>query len=301
MHKTLLALLVSVLVCAVELSPVHADDNKALAQEHYNAGLRAYNVGEFDQAINEWKAAYQYLGAPDFLFNIAQAYRQKREYAEAIFFYNSYLRGKPDAANVDEVTALRDEMVALLEDQKSNEETAPEPKEGLGLNGERAEVQPSRGGSSSTVQTGPAAGQGGSLVGGTEAGPVDLRSSSADGKGLRWAGLIAGGTGVAFVATGIAFALSASSTESDLELAAANRKVWSESFANMEESAERSATIGTALMVTGIAAIVGGGVTYYLGHQKGQESKLAAGVQVTPTLALQGDGARAGLAMGWSF
>lgn len=295
-----LGVLVSVFVCAVYSAPVQAQEapqeNKALAQEHYNAGLRAYNVGEFDQAIKDWKAAYQYLGAPDFLFNIAQAYRQKRDYAQAVFFYNSYLRGKPEAANVAEVTALRDEMQALLDAQASTE-TLP-PMDVVDPNATETAATPTAL-KSATETASEIPGQGASAG----AGEVTLRDSPppSDGKTLRLVGVIAGGTGVAFVATGIAFALFASSTESDLEKAAANGEAWSDEFSDMEDSAERSATIGTVLIVTGVVAIVGGAATYYFGRKKREEAKGLAGATVTPTVALDSEGARAGLTMGWNF
>lgn len=277
MHRALLASFALVLGTvwgpAVASAQDASADNSAKAQELYNAGLRAYNVGEFDQAIKDWKAAYQFLGVPDFLFNIAQAYRQKQDFAEAVFFYNAYLRGKPDAANVAEVTALRDEMAALLEAQRTTEAMPPDPD----------------------VVADPATSTG--------AAPPEIVESrtqdSSAGKGLRVGGLVAGATGIAFVATGVAFALSASSTESDLEAAATNLEVWSDEYADREASAERSATIGTVLVATGAAAIVGGGVLYYLGYKKRKESSGMASLTLRPTLEPQRSGA--GVSLGWSF
>lgn len=296
MSKALWVVMVWVLVCTWG-SSAHAQDdqqdNKALAQEHYNAGLRAYNVGEFDQAIKDWKQAYQYLGAPDFLFNIAQAYRQKREYTEAIFFYNSYLRGKPDAANLAEVTALRDEMVALLKAQESTATLPPTDVVDPNADTTRAETP--------VVADATERPEQGSQVSPTTMVNQD-RSAPSGGESLRLTGMIAGGAGVAFLATGIVFALSASSTESDLERAAAAGEPWSDKFADMESSAESSATIGTVLVVVGVAAMIGGGASYYLGHKKREDARaLASGVQVKPTLSLAPEGASAGLGMGWNF
>ena len=69
--------------------PKPANDAKAEAQERYQVGLQAYNVGDFDVAIKEWKLCYRLHASPQFLFNIAQAYRGKSDYQHAAFFFNA--------------------------------------------------------------------------------------------------------------------------------------------------------------------------------------------------------------------
>lgn len=312
MQRALVALAM-VVAMATGSSTSWADesgDDKVKAQQHYGAGLRAYNLGDFDRAIAEWKTAYQFLGAPDFLFNIAQAYRQKRNYDEAVFFYNAYLRGKPDAPNLAEVTALRDEMLALSAKQVQNEQMAPEPKELLGPDGEPTQVEPPK---SSTGESASSANSesesesaASSAVESHPAPPaevgIDLApASTADGRGLRTTGVIAGAAGTAFIATGIVFALSASSAEDQLERAAANQEPWSDAFANKESSADRNATLGTVLIVTGAVAIIGGGVSYYLGHRQAITSNEGRGMRVQPTLATANGDTRAGIALALEF
>ena len=128
-------------------------ENQALAQERYDAGKRAYDIGAFDEAITEWKKAYQFFGAPDFLFNIAQAYRQKRDYDEAVFFFNAYLRASPTAPNHAEVTALRDEMVALQERERKMKNAPPR------------DVQPASGTNTAPARSGEGATKTGSGLG----------------------------------------------------------------------------------------------------------------------------------------
>jgi tetratricopeptide (TPR) repeat protein len=236
----------------------HADDataeNKALAQERYDAGKRAYDIGDFDAAIVEWKKAYQLFGAPDFLFNIAQACRQKRDYDEAIFFFNAYLRAQPNARNRPEVEALRDEMVALKNKEQVMRQAPPQ------------DVQPVDA-SKTTSRPDPDVSEAIEPTGGV--GKTDRGGS------WRTGGVIAGATGLAFVATGLAFSLSASSTESDLEKAAANQTPWSDDLKDMEAAGERNATIGTSLMIVGGLGVVGGALAYYLGRERADESVVA--------------------------
>jgi len=59
-------------------------DKKAEAKAHYEKGLSHYNLGEWDQAIAEFRAAYAISSAPGLLFNIAQSFRLKKDYDLAI-------------------------------------------------------------------------------------------------------------------------------------------------------------------------------------------------------------------------
>jgi len=63
----------------------------------YAEGRRHYDLAEWDQAIASFKEAYTAYAEPLFLFNIAQAYRQKGDCAGARTFYKSYLRNATDA------------------------------------------------------------------------------------------------------------------------------------------------------------------------------------------------------------
>jgi len=285
-----------ILACVLlsSVSTAAADDdattakNQALAQERYDAGKRAYDIGAFDEAITEWKKAYQFFGAPDFLFNIAQAYRQKRDYNEAVFFFNAYLRASPTAPNHAEVTALRDEMVALQERELQMKNAPPR------------EVQPALGGATTNSTD---AGEASSTTAATSAGSgLDVSAKPlgpAQDKGASWrlGGIVAGGAGVALAATGLAFALSAQSTEKDLETAAANQEPWSSAFEDREAAGKRNATIGTSLMVVGGIGIVGGIAAYVLGAGKRHERSLA----VAPLLEQTATHTSVGLSMGMRF
>src|SRR3954468_304382 len=88
------------------------------AREHYERGLAKYNLAEFDAAIVEFKQSYELSKAPRLLFNIAQAYRLKRDPESALYFYNTYLRADPHAPNRDDVEAKIEEMRRALDEQK---------------------------------------------------------------------------------------------------------------------------------------------------------------------------------------
>ena len=77
------------LTVALLSSTAFADE--ATARKKYDAGERAYNLGEFDKAVNLFKEAYADWPEPAFLFNIAQTYRQVGDCKQALFFYKRYL------------------------------------------------------------------------------------------------------------------------------------------------------------------------------------------------------------------
>ena len=83
------------------------------ARQLFQQGSKLYDVGQFDKAIEAWQHGYEEKPDPSFLFNIAQAYRQKEDPAKALFFYKSYLRNAPKAPNRADV----EQRIAALQKQ----------------------------------------------------------------------------------------------------------------------------------------------------------------------------------------
>lgn len=69
--------------------PAFADE--ATARRDFDAGERAYNLGDFNKAVELFKKAYEEWPEPAFLFNIAQTYRQAGDCKQALFFYKRFL------------------------------------------------------------------------------------------------------------------------------------------------------------------------------------------------------------------
>jgi hypothetical protein len=68
------------------------------ARERFDQGSAHYNLGEYDEAIFEFKAAYRIEPRPQFLWSIAQSQRLKGDFAAAIRSYESFLRAGPTPA-----------------------------------------------------------------------------------------------------------------------------------------------------------------------------------------------------------
>ena len=84
-----------VLLCSATASAQQKPDVSALEA----SGNKHFELAEYDAAITDFKEAFRISDEPGFLYNIAQAYRLKRDCREASTFYKTYLRRAPTAPN----------------------------------------------------------------------------------------------------------------------------------------------------------------------------------------------------------
>jgi hypothetical protein len=98
------------------------DDAKALFDE----GEKAFDVGRFEDAATRWIAAYELVGNPTLLYNIAQAYRLANSYDKALQFYQAYLRRVEKTKVRAEVEARMIEMRKLGDLQRKSNEAPPQ-------------------------------------------------------------------------------------------------------------------------------------------------------------------------------
>jgi len=209
-----------VLVLARGASAEPNDGAVREAREHYERGLREYNLGELDGAIAEFKAAYVRSEAPGLLFNLAQAYRLKRDTERALLLYRSYLRALPNAPNRADAEARIAELAALVE------RPAPAP----------AALAPSA--QPIAIAAAP--------------------SARRPGRPLVISGLAVGAAGVVALAVGVALGVDAQGTSDQLSRLAAQRGAWSDGASRAYQSAAREATAATVLdAVGGVAAGTG--------------------------------------------
>jgi Tetratricopeptide repeat len=98
-------------------STAEADRRAAEAKQRYENGMAHFNLEEWDPAIEEWKAGYRAKPSPQFLYNIAQAYRASKRYDKALSFYQRYLRSNPKASNRAEVERHISSLTSLIEQE----------------------------------------------------------------------------------------------------------------------------------------------------------------------------------------
>jgi tetratricopeptide (TPR) repeat protein len=78
--------------------------------EHVALGHRLYQRGQYQEAIVEFRRAYELRADPHFLYEIAETYRQLGATDQALFYYDRYLVGAPGAPDRD---AVEDRVLEL--------------------------------------------------------------------------------------------------------------------------------------------------------------------------------------------
>jgi len=256
---------VIVLVCLGLATPAMAQPKKptraqkAKARDLYEEGQRFYNIGEYDQAIEKFKASYVQVPAPLLLFNIAQAYRLSGDCEQALRSYETYLREVPKPANKRQV----DQAVQICE-QKIAAETPAEPPP---VAKDPAQPEPTR------VAEAPAE---------PESEPEaevddEPEAGARPGRTKKIIGIAVGATGLALTATGAYFGLQASSQASDIE---EFDGTWDQSWEDKESAQRRNRVLAPVLIGTGVAAIAGGVFMYLWGDREATD---AAELAVAPT------------------
>ncbi len=82
-----------------------SDSPDARYKARVDTGKKAYSRGEYERAIEEFKAAFDIKPSAGLLFNIAKSYERMARYEEAIDFFTQYLDldpNAPDRADVEE-------------------------------------------------------------------------------------------------------------------------------------------------------------------------------------------------------
>jgi tetratricopeptide (TPR) repeat protein len=115
------------MIAFVVFALLHGDP-EAAARLHFEKAERAYRVGNYDVAVDEYQAAYDAKSAPEFLFNLAQALRKRFAVAGAtgdlrrgIEVFRAYLREDPQTPKRETVERLLTDMRATLADIEARE------------------------------------------------------------------------------------------------------------------------------------------------------------------------------------
>src|SRR5450432_4231358 len=165
---------------AAEITPQQKQEMKTL----YERATRAYDVGKYNEAIEEYQKAYEIGGDPPMLYNIAQAYRLNDQPGEALRFYRRYLQRAPSARNREDVERKIADLEKSVEEKRKAQAAATPPL---------VTAAPSPVGPPAPVPPAPAPGETGGTTPGTEPPPAtgDGGSSTAR-KAVAWSFVGAG-------------------------------------------------------------------------------------------------------------
>ncbi|MBU1242666.1 tetratricopeptide repeat protein [Myxococcota bacterium] len=92
----------SVILCLLSIAlvvPPAAAVDREKARAHYDQGEKYYRLGEFENALGEYKKVLEYVDSAEMYYNIGQCHRMLKEYEKALFFYRRYLSHVPNAPN----------------------------------------------------------------------------------------------------------------------------------------------------------------------------------------------------------
>jgi tetratricopeptide (TPR) repeat protein len=138
--------ILAVLVIVAALGGIASADDASNAKKFFLSGSKHFDLGEYTDALNDFKEGYRLKDDPVFLYNIAQCHRLLNQNTEALRAYKTYLRRAPTAANRDEV----ERKIAAIEEAQAaaNKATTTPPNQVLPPNGP--------GGEPATTTTAPA-------------------------------------------------------------------------------------------------------------------------------------------------
>src|SRR5215831_1484249 len=127
--RFILILLVA-LVASVSSTRAWADDPRAEARTHYQAGMKAYSGGDYKVAIKEFSAAQAIAPADLNNYNLALCYDKLGDAEPAVQYYKEYLNKVPNADKRSEIeasiarldSALKSAQAKKAEEQKKLDE-----------------------------------------------------------------------------------------------------------------------------------------------------------------------------------
>lgn len=223
------------------------------ARKHYERGRVHHERREYELALREYERAYDLEPTPALLFNIAQVYLLSGDREKALEHYHEYVVLEPEG----EVSDLARQRIAELERELG--QASPEELE------TPADTDaPAADGEAAGEADGEAAGEAATAPAEVERAPA--RRGSA-GRGLRVAGLATAGLGLVGVGLGVKLGLDASRIQDDLEGQPEGTPWTFDDLYAEGEAASRNMWISYGV---GAAALVTGGVLYYLGRSGGR-------------------------------
>lgn len=238
-------------------SPPNADAIKK-AEGHFNKGEEFRTFGNFEEAIREYLAGYELTGAPEFLFNVGQAYREKGDKRMAVAYYKKYLGldSKGDGM------LFAKSHIEVLEKEIRDEEAAVaalKAKEQAAEAKRKADADAARKAAEATAKL-EAEKAAKSKVSESEG-----RRRKTTARYLRLGGVGVAAAGVVAAGVGIYFGSKASSLSDEASREAIVLGTWSDELEDKVDDAESAQTKMFVLLGSAGVAVIGGGVLYYVG------------------------------------
>lgn len=234
-----------------------------------SSGNKHFELAEYDAAISDFKEAFRISDEPGFLYNIAQAYRLKRDCREASTFYKNYLRRVPDAPNAAKIRDRIKEMDTCAATQPVTPVVTPTTPT------EPVVTTPT---TTPTPQPPPEE-------------PVDVPPPTNNRAWMKWSGIA--GIGVGAIGLGLAVKFGLDGKSADDELADKCKTSCSSDVALALENDGKAANRNMVIFGVAGGAILAAGVVFLVMSRGGSSEKPTVALSITPESA--------GATYGWSF
>jgi hypothetical protein len=218
-------------------------DTTAGASDHVAKGRRAFELGLFEEAIDEFMEAYRLRDTPEILYNLGQVHRLAKHPSEAIHFYKMYLAKSPGSSERTEVQAKIAALQQLVDEQKRAPSAPP----------------------STLPAPAPAIAPRAPVAASAAPPPRRVRRPLAPGVGKQIAGVVVGVAGLGLVAGGIAYGVQAQNAGD--ALTRANDTMGRFDYPT-QEAGKRDQLLSGVLLGIGAAAAGTGVVLYVIGHRQ---------------------------------
>jgi tetratricopeptide (TPR) repeat protein len=230
----------------------------------FEKGQASYQAGNYQEAIDEFKQAFELVKDPVYLFNIAQSYRKVADCVNASDFYNRYLTEAPNAENKDKVAQWIHELQPCVDQRKEEQEAA---RRGAEAERQRkAEEERKRQ---------------------EAAKPVEVEVDR--GKTLRIAGLATGAVGLAGIAVGITYGIKGKNIKKEVADECARGCQWdSDAITSRNDAGKRANTLAEIGYIAGGVATLAGVGLYIFGTTRVEHVMVtpnAGGASVSATLS----------------
>lgn len=125
---------ISAVLVALCAWPAITPADEGHARQLFRRAETSYRLGDYEDAVRDYEAAYAAMPAPELLFNIAQAHRMqysidKKSWRlhKALALYKSYLRESQRAPNRQMVEKIIDELKQVVADVERRSREQDEP------------------------------------------------------------------------------------------------------------------------------------------------------------------------------
>lgn len=211
------------------------------AEELFDQGQRSFASGAYADAVSKWNESYGLSNEPELLFNIAQALRLDGRCAQALATYRRFVTSAPSS----EQRPLADEFVRELTAKCGVVKTAP--------TGNQSTKRIERPHQDHDV-----------IADHNETPRVSLKIG----------GLVVAGAGAVSVVTGLYFGHRASSLGQEVTNACRSGCDWAV-YGDKDADGRGAVTKQYVFVGIGVAAVIGGGVMYWLASREQRAAPIA--------------------------